>query len=59
MNHRKTDLGIPDRRRKSAKVVLVREVIAKRIVKAAQKGERNPQRLRDVGLEALRNIRPS
>jgi hypothetical protein len=32
---------------------LVREIIAKRIIKAAQKGERDPVRLRDAGLAAL------
>jgi hypothetical protein len=32
---------------------LVREVIAKRIIKAALKGERDPVRLRNAGLAAL------
>jgi hypothetical protein len=32
---------------------LVREIIAKRIIKAAMKGERDPVRLRDAGLAAL------
>ncbi len=32
---------------------IVREVIAKRIIRAAQQGERDPAKLRDVGLEAL------
>jgi hypothetical protein len=33
--------------------VLVREIIAKRIIKAATKGERDPARLRKAGLAAL------
>jgi hypothetical protein len=33
---------------------LVREIIAKRIVEAAKKGERDPVRLRAAGLAALR-----
>ena len=32
---------------------LVREIIAKRIIKAAMQGERDPVRLRDAGLAAL------
>ena len=32
---------------------LVREIIAKRIIKAAKKGERDPVRLRAAGLAAL------
>lgn len=32
---------------------LVREIIAKHIIEAAKKGERDPARLRDAGLEAL------
>ena len=32
---------------------LVREIIAKRIIKAATKGERDPVRLRNAGLAAL------
>ncbi len=32
---------------------LVREIIAKRIIKAAMKGEGDPVRLRDAGLAAL------
>lgn len=32
---------------------IVREVIAKRIIAAARKGERDPTRLRDIGLAAL------
>jgi hypothetical protein len=32
---------------------LVREIIAKRIIEAAKKGERDPVRLRDAGLAAL------
>ena len=32
---------------------LVREIIAKRIIEAAEKGERDPVRLRDAGLAAL------
>jgi hypothetical protein len=32
---------------------IVREVIAKRIIKAAEKGERDPGRLRDAALSAL------
>jgi hypothetical protein len=38
------DSGQPD---------LVREIIAKRIIEAAKKGERDPQHLRDAGLAAL------
>jgi hypothetical protein len=33
--------------------VLVHEIIAKRIISAAKKGERDPIRLRDAGLAAL------
>ena len=33
--------------------VLVREIIAKHIIEAAKKGERDPVRLRDAGLAAL------
>jgi hypothetical protein len=33
---------------------VVREIIAKRIIDAAKKGERNPIRLRDLALAALR-----
>jgi hypothetical protein len=32
---------------------IVYEIIAKRIIEAAKKGERDPTRLRDVGLAAL------
>jgi hypothetical protein len=32
---------------------LVREIIAKRIIEAARKGERDPVRLRNAGLAAL------
>ena len=32
---------------------LVREIIAKRIIEAAKKGERDPVRLRNAGLAAL------
>lgn len=32
---------------------LVREVIAQRVILAAQRGERDPARLRDIGLAAL------
>ncbi len=32
---------------------IVREVIAKRIIEAAKKGERDPIRLRDIALAAL------
>ena len=32
---------------------LVREIIAKRIIEAARKGERDPARLRNAGLAAL------
>jgi hypothetical protein len=34
---------------------LVQEVIAKRIIKAATKGERDPVRLRNAGLAAFRS----
>ena len=34
---------------------LVQEVIAKRIIKAATKGERDPVRLRNAGLAAFRH----
>ena len=33
--------------------VLIQEIIAKRIIKAVMKGERNPVRLRNAGLAAL------
>jgi hypothetical protein len=33
---------------------IVREIIAKRIIEAATKGERDPARLRDAGLAGLR-----
>lgn len=33
---------------------VVREIIAKRIIDAAKKGERDPIRLRDLALAALR-----
>jgi hypothetical protein len=33
---------------------LLREIIAKRIIKAAMKGERDPVHLRDAGLAAFR-----
>jgi hypothetical protein len=52
MSHRKTDLGIP-RRSKSAKVVLVREIIAKRIIEVARDGERDPDELCVRALKAL------
>ena len=42
------DTGQPD---------AVREIIARRIIEAAKKGERDPIRLRDVGLAALGRIR--
>jgi hypothetical protein len=35
---------------------IVREIIARRIVEAAKKGERDPDRLRDVGVAALARI---
>jgi len=41
--------GLPD----SGQTALVREIIAKRIVKAATRGERDPVRLRAAGLAAL------
>ena len=39
--------------RDSGQPSLVQEVIAKRIIKAAMKGERDPTRLRKAGLAAL------
>ena len=42
--HGPTDTGQP---------ALVREIIAKRIIEAAKKGERDPARLRAAGLAAL------
>jgi hypothetical protein len=35
---------------------IVREIVARRIVEAAKKGERDPDRLRDVGVAALARI---
>jgi hypothetical protein len=37
----------------AGQTALVREIIAKRIIKAATRGERDPARLRDAGLAAL------
>jgi hypothetical protein len=42
-----SDTGQPD---------IVREIVARRIVEAAKKGERDPDRLRDVGVAALARI---
>ena len=39
--------------RDTGQPALVREIIAKRIIKAARKGERDPARLRAAGLAAL------
>ena len=39
--------------RDTGQPALVREIIARRIVKAATKGERDPVRLRNAGLAAL------
>ena len=39
--------------RDTGQPIVVQEVIAKRIIKAAMKGERDPARLRAVGLAAL------
>ena len=39
--------------RDTGQPLVVREVIAKRIIKAAMKGERDPARLRKAGLAAL------
>src|SRR6478752_1100941 len=39
--------------RDTGQPVVVQEVIAKRIIKAAMKGERDPARLRKAGLAAL------
>jgi hypothetical protein len=39
--------------RDTGQPILVQEVIAKRIIKAAMKGERDPARLRAAGLAAL------
>jgi hypothetical protein len=36
---------------------IVREIIARRILEAAKKGERDPIRLRDVGVASLARIR--
>jgi hypothetical protein len=52
MSHRKSDLGIPCTR-KSAKVALVREIIAKRIIEVARDGERDPDELCVRALKAL------
>jgi hypothetical protein len=41
--------GLPD----TGQAALVREIIAKRIIEAARKGERDPVRLRNAGLAAL------
>ena len=38
--------------RDTGQPTLVREIIAKRIIEAAKKGERDPARLRDAGLAA-------
>lgn len=35
---------------------IVREIVARRIIEAAKKGERDPARLRDVGIVALSRI---
>jgi hypothetical protein len=38
---------------------VIQEILAKRIIEAAQRGERDPQRLRDAALSAIRpNDRP-
>jgi hypothetical protein len=37
----------------TGQAALVREIIAKRIIEAARKGERDPVRLRSAGLAAL------
>ena len=37
----------------SGQTALVREIIAKRMIKAAKKGERDPARLRAAGIAAL------
>jgi hypothetical protein len=39
--------------RDTGQPIMVQEVIAKRIIKAAMKGERDPGRLRKAGLAAL------
>jgi hypothetical protein len=39
--------------RDTGQPALVREIIARRIIKAATKGERDPVRLRNAGLAAL------
>jgi hypothetical protein len=39
----------------SGQTALVREIIAKRIIKAATRGERDPARLRAAGLAAFGN----
>ena len=39
--------------RDTGQPIMVQEVIAKRIIKAAMKGERDPTRLRKAGLAAL------
>jgi len=39
--------------RDTGQPIVVQEVIAKRIIKAAMKGERDPTRLRKAGLAAL------
>jgi len=39
--------------RDTGQPALVREIIAKRIIEAAKKGERDPVRLRNAGLAAL------
>jgi hypothetical protein len=39
--------------RDTGQPALVREIIAKRIIEAARKGERDPVRLRSAGLAAL------
>jgi hypothetical protein len=39
--------------RDTGQPIVVQEVIAKRIIKAAMKGERDPARLRKAGLAAL------
>ena len=38
---------------------IVREIIARRIIEAAKKGERDPERLCKVALVALKNTRPA
>ena len=42
-----------ERLRDTGQPALVREIIAKRIIEAAKKGERDPARLRAAGLDAL------